>query len=165
MYGTHKHSVPMAGWRCSVQGVSPKASRRSMTVVNTRLLDFWVALLRGKGMNVRTLWIAVLSFLPAVAGAQMLGASLISTSADGLIYTSGISVTTNQASVTSLYASGKVGIGTATTTNGKLEVQTTSGKAIYAASTANSYTIWVLIAIAAAWVSMASTRIQVALAL
>jgi hypothetical protein len=113
-----------------------------MTVVNTRLLDFWVALLRGKGVNVRTLWIAVLSFLPAVAGAQMLGASLISTSADGLIYTSGISVTTNQASVTSLYASGKVGIGTATTTNGKLEVQTTSGKAIYAASTANSYTIW-----------------------
>lgn len=36
----HKHSVtPMAGWRCSVQGASLKASRRPSTVVNTRPLS------------------------------------------------------------------------------------------------------------------------------
>jgi hypothetical protein len=40
------------------------------------------------------------------------------------------------------YTGGNVGIGTSTPTNGKLEVQTTSGKAVYAASTANAYTIW-----------------------
>jgi hypothetical protein len=88
----------------------------------------------------------ILGFLPAVAGAQMLGAPLVSTSVggvvsgtnvygqnisgtvgtfggigSGLINATGISITTNQTSVTSLYASGNVGIGTASPTE-KLDI-------------------------------------------
>jgi hypothetical protein len=39
----------------------------------------------------------------------MLGALLVLIRTNGLIYTSRISITTNQAGVTTLYASGKVG--------------------------------------------------------
>ncbi len=53
--------------------------------------------------------LAMLLAVPTVQ-AQMLGMSLISTTSAGLIYSAGISVTTNQTSVTSLYASGNVAI-------------------------------------------------------
>jgi hypothetical protein len=76
-----------------------------------------------KELSVRRVLLGLLlAVLPAMAHAQMLGMSLISTTSAGLIYTAGISATTNQTSVTTLYASGNIGIGTSTNSNYRLNI-------------------------------------------